>query len=757
MDGGSLHTCALTTSGGVQCWGDNSHGQLGDGTTTDSTTPVDVIGLSSGVSAIATGGYYTCALLTDGTVECWGDNSYGQLGNNSTTDSSTPVTVSGLGSGSGVTAIAAGGGHTCVRINNGTVQCWGVIGNGQLGDGTTTQHLSPNAISGLTGIVTVTAGLYHSCALTSGGAVKCWGVNSFGELGDASVVQRTSPVDVSGLSSGVTAIAADGFTTCAVVSGAAECWGYNVYGQVGDNSTTSRNVPTAVSSLGSGVSALALGFHHACALTTGGAVKCWGHNATGELGDGTTTDSHTPVNVSGLTSGVSLIAAGDSHTCALVANSGIQCWGYNSNGQLGDGTTADRNTAVTVLFVEPTPTLTPTITISPTATITVTPTQHATATPAASPTPVSYITTTNTFTYDGDGTMVKSVIDGVTTYYPSTSYEEKGGVVTKYYQGGAYRVGGVLYYSLTDQLGSTGVTVSDSGAKVAELRYDPWGEVRYANNLTPTDHTYTGQRSYSDNFGLMYYNARWYDSSIGRFAQADAVVPNGPQGYDHYAYVNNSPIMHNDPSGHNPITPYTDFIQTAINYFESQGYQIVGNVAGALAKSINANGADLVFQAKNSATVLAVELKNTAGDVNLGTLGKNAVGSYGGSIAQVVRSAARFVNSSNTQLADESQAIQQAYQSGNLQNALFTTSQNVSQAAQAQFNQVYTGITNNANKIIPPVATAASTASNFLQTLGSAIGSIDFIPMFMIDPRYFKDPSNPFYKPPLASKPNKAF
>ena len=148
--------------------------------------------------------------------------------------------------------------------------------------------------------------------------------------------------------------------------------------------------------------------------------------------------------------------------------------------------------------------------------------------------------------------MVKSVIDGVTTYYPGASYEEKGGVVTKYYQGGALRVGGTLYYSLTDQLGSTGVTVSDSGAKVAELRYNPWGEVRYTSNVTPTDRTYTGQRSYADNFGLMYYNARWYDSSIGGFAQADniEIKVNDIQSQERFAYVLNNPILHNDPTGH---------------------------------------------------------------------------------------------------------------------------------------------------------------------------------------------------------------
>ena len=275
----------------------------------------------------------------------------------------------------------------------------------------------------------------------------------------------------------------------------------------------------------------------------------FGSYAYGELGDGSTTDSTVAVNVSGLSSGVTSVAVGWLHTCAVISNDDARCWGDNRYGELGDGAMTDHTTPVHVVMFAPTPTVSPTPSSTPTKTLT--PTETVTLTPLFTPTPsatstaVPQVSTNSTFIYDGDGKMVKSVIDGVTTLYVNPNYQIKAGVVTKYYTGGAMRVGGVLYYTLGDHLGSTNITTNTSGTKIAEMRYKAWGEVRYSDNDIHTDKTYTGQRTYASDFGLMYYNARWYDSSIGRFVQADSV-----QGYDRYAYVDNNPVNKIDPSGH---------------------------------------------------------------------------------------------------------------------------------------------------------------------------------------------------------------
>ncbi len=344
----STHTCAVSEGGGVKCWGNNSNGQLGDGSTTQRLTAVDVSGLSSGISAIAAGSNHTCALNASGGVKCWGLNTTGQLGDGGTTQRLTAVDVIGLSSG--VSAIATGSNHTCALTTGGGVKCWGDNGNGQLGDGSTTQRLTAVDVSGLSSRVSaIAAGGNHTCALTAGGGVKCWGRNSSGQLGDSSTTQRLTAVDVSGLSSGVSAIATGGDHTCALTaSGGVKCWGFNGTGQLGDGSTTQRLAAVDVSGLSSGVSAIAAGRDHTCAITTSGGVKCWGRNARGSLGDGSTTQRLTAVDVSGLSSGVSAVAPNAFHTCALTVSGGVKCWGGNFAGQLGDGSTVDRLTAVDV-------------------------------------------------------------------------------------------------------------------------------------------------------------------------------------------------------------------------------------------------------------------------------------------------------------------------------------------------------------------------------------------------------------------------
>jgi len=348
---GSYHACALTTAGGVKCWGVNFSGELGDNTTIDSHLPVDVSGLSGGVTFIAVGSDHSCAVTAVGGVKCWGLNYDGQLGDGTTTDSHVPVDVSGLTSD--VVAVAASRFNTCALTTAGGVTCWGYNYHGRLGNNSTISSHVPVDVMGLTtGAAAIAVGDEHSCALTTAGGVKCWGYNMFGQLGNNTTVDSHIPVDVSSLGSGVAAIAAGFSHNCALTTaGGVKCWGSNSSGQLGDNTAgTDRHIPVDVSGLSSGVAAITAGANYTCALTTAGGAKCWGNDDAGQLGDSNSLASswRLPVDVLGLTSGVAGISAGYDNTCAVTATGRFKCWGMNDYGQLGDNTTVNRRTPVDV-------------------------------------------------------------------------------------------------------------------------------------------------------------------------------------------------------------------------------------------------------------------------------------------------------------------------------------------------------------------------------------------------------------------------
>jgi alpha-tubulin suppressor-like RCC1 family protein len=354
VSSGYLHTCAVTTTGGLKCWGYNRQGQLGNGTTIDSSTPVDVSGLTSGVAMVSAGMFHTCAVTTSGGVKCWGDSS--DLGGTKTQTGcsciTTPIDMIGLTSG--VRSVSAGRSSCAVTIGGG-IKCWGFGGS------------TPTDVSGLTsGVASVSAAGLYNCAVTTAGGVKCWGLNNDGQLGDGTTIDRSTPVDVIGLGSGGAAVSAswsEFYVSCAVTTaGGAKCWGRNQYGALGIGTNTGPDAcengpypvacsttPVDVAGLTTGVVSVSVGGAFACASTTAGAAKCWGSNFWGQLGNGIRGEEDTPVDVEGLASGVAAVSVGWGHSCAEMTDGSVRCWGDNQFGQLGDGTTRRTSTPVGVV------------------------------------------------------------------------------------------------------------------------------------------------------------------------------------------------------------------------------------------------------------------------------------------------------------------------------------------------------------------------------------------------------------------------
>lgn len=351
---GAAHTCAITTSSGLKCWGSTLDGRLGRGPwpalpgENTAASPVQVLGLESGVKQVSAGWVHTCAVTTTGKALCWGGNYSGQLGNGITGNQLSPVGVAGLATG--VRFVSAGADHSCALLENGTVRCWGQNDYGELGDGSTTDRATPVQVSSLTNVAKISTGERHSCALTGTGAVWCWGVNTYGQLGDGTQTARNVPVLVSGLGSGVADISTGGYHTCAVLtSGMVRCWGSNQFGQLGDTSTSIRTIPAAVTGLDANMVSIGASQQHTCALTNSGSAYCWGSNSDYRLGRGPTTNAPAAAPVRNLTANVIAISTGLGHTCAVMANQTARCWGDNRLSQLGDGGTSDQSSPVTVV------------------------------------------------------------------------------------------------------------------------------------------------------------------------------------------------------------------------------------------------------------------------------------------------------------------------------------------------------------------------------------------------------------------------
>lgn len=337
----------------MKSWGENSSGKLGNGSQTKSFTPVNVsnsTGMASTITSVASGQTHACA-ISMGDLYCWGSNSYGQLGVSTPSYSSTPMKVSNLAS---VVAVAVGYEHTCAIVFGGDLYCWGRNNYGQvgLGNNTTATYSSPQKVTSLTNVVAVTSKGSHTCAVNASGDAYCWGNGGYGVLGGGSISSSYAPTAVNLQGIKVISISSNLTNTCVVLaSGAIKCWGKNDIGQTGYTPIGNNNTsPASNYGVTAGATAIAVGMNSSCAIVNGG-VKCWGDNSFGQLGDGTITNasSGTSISISALYSGVTEIAAGEGHFCA-VKNGLTYCWGKNDFGQIGNGSIAGGPSPQTVTF-----------------------------------------------------------------------------------------------------------------------------------------------------------------------------------------------------------------------------------------------------------------------------------------------------------------------------------------------------------------------------------------------------------------------
>jgi alpha-tubulin suppressor-like RCC1 family protein len=332
------HNCA-NVGGRLVCWGYNLSGQLGVGSlATPVATPTEV--WADGAELVTAGFEHTCAVRS-GALYCWGDHSYGQLGSGAPAtagpDQTRPVAVA---MPLDVTWLSAGKEHTCAVASTGAVWCWGANGAQQLGDGTTMPRNVPTLVDlGGLSVVEVAARSAHTCARVDDGTLRCWGANGYGQLGDGTTAPSSPPVSVLGITDAREVLLGSNHSCARTADGAVWCWGDNADGRLGDGTFTSRTRPTRVDPTSAMPAAveLAAGFQHTCARAIDGTVWCWGDNVRGQLGVPLSTfGSSRPLQVAGV-EGATELSGGDLHTCARVAGDAVLCWGADNRGQLGDG------------------------------------------------------------------------------------------------------------------------------------------------------------------------------------------------------------------------------------------------------------------------------------------------------------------------------------------------------------------------------------------------------------------------------------
>jgi alpha-tubulin suppressor-like RCC1 family protein len=348
VSAGDGFACGIAEQG-TFCWGDNTHGQLGNGTTTSTTLPAVV---ANAFMSLSVGARHACGVEVTGTVRCWGDGTQGQLGDGAGVSRTLPS----VGPGGPYLMTTAGGAHSCALASDGRVFCWGANTRGQLGNGTTATALSPVAVSTSARFATIAAGRDHTCALDLAGAAWCWGANTQGQLGDGTTIDRVTPVAVAGGHLYIALAGGGDAHSCGTSPGGiVRCWGDNALGQLGNGSTTASTAPvTVVTTLP--FSNVTLGRQHTCAIATDSAAHCWGDGAQGQIGDGFTIARVSPTVVqanarfnslsagNGTSCGVTFGAVTVEDNTIVFSRRSLLCWGSNATGQYGRGSTISATT-----------------------------------------------------------------------------------------------------------------------------------------------------------------------------------------------------------------------------------------------------------------------------------------------------------------------------------------------------------------------------------------------------------------------------
>ncbi len=337
IEAGESHSLFIKNDGTVFASGLNDFGQLGDETTVQKNTFIQIPRLYN-VLSVSAGLKFSLALLNTGIVKSWGLNSSGQLGNNSTTNSSIPVNVLNL---ENPIAISAGATHALALLANGTIRAWGSNTNGELGNENNSQQNSNVAVSNINNAIAISAGNNFSLALLKDGTIKSWGQNNFGQLGNNSTTSSNIPVNVSNITNAIAISASSGSHALALLSnGNVMSWGYNNVGQLGNSTLVNSSIPVLVGNINNAIK-IKTSFSSSFALLSDGTVSSWGQNNLGQLGNNSTTNSSVPVIVSNSSNIIDLVC-GSNHTLALLNDGSLQYWGSNANGQLGDSTTTNK-------------------------------------------------------------------------------------------------------------------------------------------------------------------------------------------------------------------------------------------------------------------------------------------------------------------------------------------------------------------------------------------------------------------------------